>query len=78
MPWRPKRSSRNRPTTTGDTVNGMSMSAVRKARPGKRKRAIAHAPAIPKTRFSSTATGATMSVSLIECRVSGSRTRLSQ
>src|SRR5262249_8703196 len=45
---------------------------------GKRKRAIAHAPARPKIRFSTTATGATMSVSLIECSVSGSCTRLSQ
>src|SRR5262245_1645357 len=56
----------------------MSMSAVRNARPGNRKRAIAHAPAMPKTRFSSTATGATSKVSLIECSVSRSLTRLSQ
>src|SRR5262249_28749862 len=45
---------------------------------GKRKRAIAHAAARPKTRFSPTATGATMSVSRIEWSVSASCTRLSQ
>src|SRR5882724_10788810 len=46
------------------------MRAVSSARPGKRKRAIAHAAAMPKTRFDATAIGATTSVSLIEWSVS--------
>ena len=48
MPWRPNSSSRNKPTTTGDTVKGRSISAVSAARPGNLKRAMAHAAARPK------------------------------
>ena len=59
-PCSPKSSSRKRPTTTGDTVNGRSISAVRNARPGNLKRAIAHAAARPKITFRMTAVGATI------------------
>src|SRR5437016_2239345 len=54
------------------------MSAVKSVRPGNRKRAMAHAAAMPKTRFNPTATGATIKVSFTECKVSGSWKRLSQ
>src|SRR5438876_11020981 len=76
VPCRPKRRRRKRPTTTGETVKGRSMSAVSSVRPGKRKRAMAHAAARPKITFRLTAMGATVRVSLIECSVSGSATRL--
>src|SRR5262249_52280195 len=78
VPCRPKSRSRKSPTTTGETEKGRSMSAVRSVRPGKRKRAMAHAAAMPKTRFNPTATGATMRVSLIECNGSASCRGLSQ
>src|SRR5437870_2904517 len=78
VPCRPKRRRRKSPTTTGETVKGRSMRAVSAVRPGKRKRAIAHAAAMPKVTFSPTAMGATMSVSLIECSVSASPVRFRQ
>src|SRR5215510_1785093 len=78
MPCRPKSSSRKSPTTTGETVNGRSIRDVRKARPGNRKRAIDQAAASPKITFRPTATGATMSVSSIEWKVSGSSNRLAR
>jgi hypothetical protein len=52
------------------------MSAVRIERPGKSKRAIAHAAAIPKTMLATSAIGTTVSVSKIESSVSGSSKRL--
>src|SRR3989441_80715 len=78
VPCRPKRRRRKSPTTTGETVKGRSMRAVSAVRPGKRKRAIAHAAAMPKVTFSPTAMGATMSVSLIEWSVSASPVRFRQ
>ena len=78
VPCRPKRRRRKSPTTTGETVKGRSMRAVSSVRPGKRKRAIAHAAAMPKVTFSPTAMGATMSVSLIEWSVSASPLRFRQ
>src|SRR3989442_9958575 len=78
VPCRPKRRRRKSPTTTGETVKGRSMRAVSSVRPGKRKRAIAHAAAMPKVTFSPTAMGATMSVSLIEWSVSASPVRFRQ
>ena len=77
-PCKPKIKTRKSPTTTGDTANGRSMNAVRSARPGNLKRAIAHAAATPKTMFASTAAGATINVSFTECKVSGSPSRFSK
>src|SRR3954451_25002454 len=54
------------------------MSVMSSVRPGNRNRAMHHAAATPNTRLSATATGATVTVSRIECRVSGSPTRLRQ
>ena len=56
----------------------MSMSVTSSVRPGKRKRVIAHAAATPNTRLHTTAIGATVSVSRIEWRVSGSAVRFRQ
>ena len=56
----------------------MSMAVTSSVRPGKRKRVMAHAAATPKTRLHSTASGATMSVSRIAWRVSGSAVRFRQ
>ncbi len=57
------------PTTTGETENGKSISAVSSVRPGNRNRAISQAAAMPNSVFSTTAIGVTINVSLIECSV---------
>src|SRR5262245_42834476 len=67
-----------RPTTTGETANGRSMTASNRALPGNRNRAIVHAAATPKRTFNATEQGATIKVSKTECRVSGSAVRLCQ
>src|SRR5262249_9500128 len=59
----------------GETVNGRSIIDVSSARPGNRKRPIAHAAASPKTRLRPTAIGATVSVKRMACRGSGSPKR---
>jgi hypothetical protein len=51
---------------------------VSSVRPGKRKRAMAQAAARPKTMLARSAPGTTVSVSRMECRVSGSPNRLRQ
>ena len=60
-----------RPETTGDTANGRSISVSRNDLPLKSNLAIAHAAAMPKTRFAGTAIAATSSVSCNADIVSG-------
>src|SRR5262245_43050288 len=77
-PCRPKISTNINPATTGDTANGRSISAVNKVRPGNAKREIAQAAVRPKITFATNAIGTTVSVRMIECRVSGSSSRFFQ
>src|SRR5262245_10013514 len=77
-PWRPKINTNINPATMGDTANGKSIRAVSKVRPGKSKREIAHAVVRPKMTFAANAMGTTVSVKMIECRVSGSASRFFQ
>src|SRR6266446_4640422 len=67
-----------RPATTGETENGRSISAVSNVRPGKRKREMLQAAAMPKTRFVTTAIGATVIVRRIAASVSSSAVSVRQ
>ena len=60
-----------KPATTGEIENGKSIIVISAVRALKRNRAISHAAATPNSVFSTTAIGATISVSLIECSVAG-------
>src|SRR5262245_4079576 len=77
-PCAPKRSTNTSPATTGETENGRSIRVTSSVRPGNRNRAMHHAAATPKTRLSATATGATVMVNRMECRVSALPIRFSQ
>ena len=67
----PKVSMNIRPTMTGDTENGRSISVVSNCLPRKSNLAINHAAATPNTRLSGTATAATISVNLSAAMASG-------
>ena len=71
-PWAPKRSTKIRPETTGDTAKGRSMAVTSSDFPRKSNFAIAHAAATPKAAFSGTEIAATRSVSRIAARAIGS------
>src|SRR5687767_464025 len=74
----PNSSTSINPATTGDTENGKSISVTSAVRPGKLKRATAHAAASPNTRLHTTAAGATVRVRSTDARVSGSAVRFRQ
>ena len=74
-PRSPKISTNMSPATTGDTAKGRSIKARSRPRPGKAKRAIAHAAATPKITLATSAMGTTVSVIRIEWRVSASSNR---
>src|SRR5205823_3077205 len=71
-PCMPNSSTYINPATTGETEKGRSISVVRNDFPANSNFAIAQAAASPKTTFNGTVMAATISVSFMAERESGS------
>src|SRR5262249_16823856 len=71
-PWAQKRTTKTNPARTGETEKEKSIGVRRRAPRENKTRKSPPAAAPPNTRLNPTATGATVIVSKIECRVSPS------